>query len=196
MCPELSGRGAGLDPLHEIRAVARKLDDPVVAIARVTVAHEDVAVRRDQDVVRLVKAALGTTRHAGGAKSHQHVAVRAELDDLVSPVTLAAGIGDPHVAIVIHVDAVRPDEHPSPPPLEHVAVLVELEHDIEVVVPDTGVLATPIDRPDRLAVWGDLLKAGRTPIPSIRKRRPDREFGAGRVGRRVLRFHLRRGRAN
>src|SRR5262245_5830661 len=62
--------------------------------------------------------------HAGLAEGHQHLAVRTELDDHTSLLVLArelleflnarrTRVSHPHVTLSIHVDAMRPDEHPA-----------------------------------------------------------------------------------
>src|SRR5262245_65306975 len=106
--------------------------------------HEDVAVGRDQDVVRLVEVAW----RGGSARSterHQEFSVRAEFEYLVSlrrtggrtgkgigrdarcPWRIVLTIGHPDVALAIDVDSVREDEDPgTEAPLEH-AGRVELQ---------------------------------------------------------------------
>src|SRR5262245_47044046 len=79
---ELSRAGTELAPLLDELAGLVELQDPVVAGA-VTLGHEDVAVRRGDDVVRLVEVVRG-----GGAarlaEREEHVAIGAELVDLIA----------------------------------------------------------------------------------------------------------------
>ena len=72
----------GLDEL----AVRGELHDPGIGVAAVSVGDEDIAVGRDQDVGGRVQeiVALVVAGDAGLAQGHQHLAVRAELDDRVA----------------------------------------------------------------------------------------------------------------
>ena len=74
-----------------------------------------------------------------------------------------AGIHDPDVAVIVHVDPVRPLEQSGSELREDVPLLIELKDDVQVIVADTGILSAAIDRPDGLAVGRNLHQAGRTP---------------------------------
>src|SRR5579864_6685894 len=64
-------------------AVARELDDPGIGVAAVSVSHEDVAARRDQDRGRGVEHVHPVTGNARPAQRHAHLAVGRELEDLL-----------------------------------------------------------------------------------------------------------------
>jgi hypothetical protein len=100
----------------------------------VPVGHEDGAVGGDEDVVRLEEVLR--LRPAGRSERHEQLAVRTELEDLVAPRPGGVGryagpgagtVGDPDVALVVHIDAVWGDEHPGAERGDEVPMLVELE---------------------------------------------------------------------
>ena len=90
-------------------------DDAVVLAVAVAVGHEDVAVRRDDDVGRLIEEIGTGAADARLAERHQHLAVGAELEDLMALAVLAARVGHPEVAVAVHGRAVREDEHALAP---------------------------------------------------------------------------------
>ena len=96
------GRGAALEALFDRLGGGHALG--VVAVRDV-----DAAVGPDDDVVRLVELAVGVAGLAGDAEAHQLLALRAELVHLVAlgALLVAREVGDPHVALPVHVDAVR-----------------------------------------------------------------------------------------
>src|SRR5262245_27268907 len=80
---ELAGSAAVLaPPLDDRLAVFREPDDFRLALA-VAERDDDLAVRRDDDVVRL-EAAVRFEGAAWFSERHQQLAVRAELEDLMA----------------------------------------------------------------------------------------------------------------
>ena len=77
---------------------------------------------------------------AGRAEPQQHLAARAELDDLmaaavaVRPARALVGrrVGDPDVALRVDLEPVRPDEHAAAEARDRVAVRRELHDDVEI----------------------------------------------------------------
>src|SRR5689334_16010769 len=112
--------------LHE-GAVLAELDHAVVLAVAVAVGHEDVAVRSDDDVGRLIEEVRPRSADARLAKRHQHLALWAELEYLVPLARFSARVGHPQVAVAIDGGAVREDEHALTPRLEQLAVLVVLQ---------------------------------------------------------------------
>ena len=108
-----------------------------------TVGDEDVAVRRDEHVGRLVEAVGARRRHALPAERHQHRAVGAELEDLLSHLAVAARIGDPQVAVAIDGGAVREEEQPGAKGPEQPAGLVVYE-DRRLGPALAGIVGTPV----------------------------------------------------
>ena len=145
--PELAGPKADLAPLLDEVAVLVELQDPpgrtlrrVGVLSAVAVRDEDVAVRRRDHVARLVELARAAARHPRFAQAHQLLALGAELDHLVplGARLVAFPVGHPHVAVRVHVQAVRRDEQTGAEARQHLARLaIELEDGIEV----RGVLA-------------------------------------------------------
>ncbi len=134
---EFAGGVAGLAPGFEEGAVGRELHHAVVAGGAVAVGHEDAAVAGDHHVgggVELVLAAAGL---AGRAEHHQHVAGGAELHHLMAArvalrdAVAGGGVGHPHIALRVHVDAVGPDEHAAAEAFHHVAGRVEFQDGVE-----------------------------------------------------------------
>ena len=97
--------------------------------------------------------ALVAAGHAGLAERHQHLAIGAELDDLMAELSaclcghrdrvLTRGIGRPHVAFAIDVQPVRPDEHPGTEALDDVALCVEFVDRVDVL--DAAVRVEAVD---------------------------------------------------
>ncbi len=148
---------------------------------------EDVAVGRHQYVGGAVELVLTVACHAGRAQAHQKLALRAELVHLVTLVTLAAGVGDPDVALAIDVNSVRPDDHPRSEAPDDVSVRVEEQHRIEVVAPHATVGLATLADPDVTPVDIGIHGARRPPLPAVGHLRPAVDGGVG-VGRVILRL--------
>ena len=107
------------------------------ALRVVAVGHVDAAVGSDDDVVGLIELAVGVARLAGDAEAQELLALRAELVDLVSlgAFLVAGEVGDPDVAVLVDVDAVRRHHHALADVRQHLAgVAIELEDRIDRVV--------------------------------------------------------------
>src|SRR5215467_6439353 len=120
-------RGAALDAVGDrIRG-----DHP---LCFVSIGHVDAAVGADDDVVRLVELTVGVAGLARDAQAQQLLALRAELVDLMplGACLVAREIGDPHVALHVHGDAVRRDHDALAEVRKHRAGLaIELEDGID-----------------------------------------------------------------
>src|SRR5262249_44792142 len=97
-------RGAALDALGD-----RVRGDHALRI--MSVGHIDATVGAGDAVVRLVDLAVGVAGFACDSQAHQLLTLRAELMDLMplGACFVASKIGDPHVALLVHGDAVRRD---------------------------------------------------------------------------------------
>src|SRR5215472_3598686 len=112
------------------------------ALRVVAVRDVDATVGSDYDSIWLVELAVGVAGFARDAQAHQLLTLRAELVHLMAfcAVLGSRKIGDPHVALPIHGDAVRRYHHAFSEVREHGAgPAVELEDRI-----DRGVVA--VDR--------------------------------------------------
>src|SRR5262249_16773182 len=76
------------------------------------------------DIRRVCQCLWRISPHAGFSKRHEDLALRAEFDDDAAFVLLSgelfevictggSRVGDPHIAVSIHMDAMRPHEHPA-----------------------------------------------------------------------------------
>ena len=65
------------------------------------VGDEESPLGAIDDVGRLIEESRARPADAGFAERHQHLAVGAELEDLVALAVVAARIGDPQVAVAI-----------------------------------------------------------------------------------------------
>jgi hypothetical protein len=102
----------------------------------VAVSDVDAAIGSDHDVVGLIELAVGVPRLARDAQAQKLLALRAELVDLVplGPGLIAREVGNPDVALSIHVDAMRRHHHTLPEVRQHrAAVAIELEDGIDQV---------------------------------------------------------------
>ena len=182
---ELARRPTGFAPRLDELSVLRKLHDAVVAVVVVPVGDEDVAVRRHGDVAWRTEVIGPATGLSGCAQRHQHLAVRAELDDLL-PAFVALGrpvLGDcvrhPDIAVAIHVEPMRPDEHSAAEALHDLAVRTELDDRIRpgvaAFVAEPRWILQPIashDRPDVSTVGIDHDLADGAHRPAVRQLRP------------------------
>ena len=99
----------------------------------VSISDDDVAVGRD--------CARGWTDEGGTAvslrdtrlaKRQQHLAVGAELEHLMALAAAAEAVDGPHVALAVHVNAMRKQHQARAEALEQLSGLIELEDWIEV----------------------------------------------------------------
>ena len=74
------------------------------------VRDEDVSVGRGDHVAGLIEQAGFDAHSPRPPQGQQHLALGAELDDLVTLVHRTHRVGDPDVAVRVHVDTVRKDE--------------------------------------------------------------------------------------
>jgi hypothetical protein len=142
-----------------------------------SIGHENVTVRRRHHIVRLVQELPGTvSSHAGRSERQQDLALRTELDHLVAlavsvpvPAVGAFGVGHPDVAIPVHMDAVRKEEHPRTEALDELASVVEFQDDRQVRA-GAAVRTASLSNPDGPAVAIDVNRARRSPRPPRRHR--------------------------
>ena len=89
-----------------------------------TVGHEDIAVRGDDNVGWAVEGVGACAQDAWLAERQQDLAVRIELDHLVPFAWCRrdAVVGDPDVALAIDVHAVRDGEQPRSERLHQAAL--------------------------------------------------------------------------
>src|SRR5260370_35682577 len=148
-----------------------------LALRVVSVGPVDAAVGADDDVVRLVELTVGVAGLARDAQAQQLFTFRAELVPLMAlgPRLVAREIGDPHVSLLVHRDAVWRHHHALAEVCEHGAgPPIELEDGIEwsvVAVDGTAAgraRAPALVGPD-IAVRGIDVDAGRrAPPPTSR----------------------------
>ena len=209
---ELSGPEAELAPLLDEGAVGRELENPpgragrrVQTLPAVAVGHEDVAIRSDDHVARLVELAGPAAGLTSRTQAEQLLAFRAKLDHLMA---LGAGfvplrVSDPDVAVVVDVQPVRQHEQPGPEACQHLAgVAVELQNRVDgwigLAAAFQGNAAAAVVRPD-VTVGADV-DAGRGPPRStVGQVGPLRDDLGGRIRQRphdevarALRFRDRR----
>ena len=104
---------ARLTPCLDELALFIELHDALSRALAMAVGDENVAIPADDDVGRRAELVGAVPRHRARADLQQDLAARAELRDLLSHVAARAAavgrqrVGDPDVALLIHVDAVR-----------------------------------------------------------------------------------------
>ena len=135
-----------------------------------------------EDVARLGQRLRRISFHARLSERHQHLALRAELDDDAALLVFArkflqllggrhARVGDPDIAVAIDMDAVRPDEHAAAEAFDLLARLVEMMNRIglgaETSRRRSGRAA--VGRPHGLAVLVDGDAVGAAPRPLLQR---------------------------
>ena len=156
---ELARPHSLLAPRLDEFPVPVELDDARVAdreaAAGVSVGHEDVAVRRDRRFGRRIKFVRSRSRNTFLSERHQHAPVLIHFEDL-----MAAVVGDPEVAGIIHRQLVRAHEHARAKRLQQLAGGVELKDRIDgraraAARRAAGAgIAAAVDDPDRVVGRG------------------------------------------
>src|SRR6266403_851807 len=95
----LARTGALLSPGLDELAVLVELDDTRISVSAMSIGDEDVAVRSNEHRRWRVEFVSTTAGDPGFAEREQHLAVRTELDNLMTFALLAEPIGDPDVAL-------------------------------------------------------------------------------------------------
>ena len=108
--PEVTGLRSRRPPFFYEATFSRELHHAVVG--PFPVHDEDLAVWGDSDAARPIERVRTLPCNTSGAERHEHFAVRTELhDDSAHSVRDNTDIGDPHVALVVHTEAVRSAKH-------------------------------------------------------------------------------------
>jgi hypothetical protein len=107
---ELARPRAFASPRLDEPPAFREFHDARVGAAAMAIGDIDVAVGRGDDGGRPVKGLVRLSSHAGPAKRHEHLSVRAELDHGMAFAVLAVSVGNEHVAVAIDMDRVRKHE--------------------------------------------------------------------------------------
>ena len=201
---EVIGPLAPLAPRCDELAVLRELPDACdrgLCVRRVPLGDVDLAVRGDQHVVRLPEepgiAGTGPAGSARFAQGHQHLAVGAELVNLVTGGRIlrlgvsaerTRTVGYPDVPLAIHLDTVRRENQPGAERLLHGPGRIE-QVDRRQRRAGTRILPASLGHPDSPAVGGDRHRAGRAPGTAVRELRPSFDGLVG-IGQVVDRLHV------
>jgi hypothetical protein len=107
------------------------------SVIGMTIGTENIPVFGDNDIAWRIETVAPATRHAGGSQCHQYLALRTELDDLMSPCSLwrprgGNRIGHPHVSGRIDVNAMWPDEPSAAEAIRDIAAQVELDDRVQI----------------------------------------------------------------
>ena len=185
---ELARTGAQLAPGVDQLAVFRKFQNAVISGA-VSLRYEDDAVGRNQNIIRLVEI-VGLCRAARFAERHQKFSFGTEFVDLIPLRCSRAGanrpgttrsfasrtfttrglrrvvlaVGNPYVALTIHEDAVRENQHPFTKTLHQLSGRIKLENRSErrhlaCCAIQAAILPAPLGYPNGFPVFVDLDRA-------------------------------------
>jgi hypothetical protein len=139
---ELTGSGALLAPLHKKFSIARVLHDSVVSMA---VCDKNVTVRGYCNICWTAERIRSISRNTWGAERHEHSAVGAELQDLLTLSFPAARIRRPDVSIRIQEEAVGPHEHSFTPAIDQLSIRVVFQERWYFISPNTVTCKTPLE---------------------------------------------------
>ena len=146
------------------------------ASSAVSISDEDVAVRRDRNFGRLVEFIEIRSGNTRLAERHQESTVRAELQDLLPFSPSRAVVGNPYIAVSIHGDFVRTDDHTPTKALQQLSGRVKLKNWIKRRIGTRSATrprsAASINRPDGFSVRSRRNTSCRSPFPSIRQLSP------------------------
>src|SRR5579883_1241014 len=94
-------------------SVLVELDHPRrTRVLGVAVADEDVAIRRDCDIVGLIQRVVRVAVRARRSDRHENLPRRAELDRHIPLAVARLFVGDPDVVVFVDTDPMREQEHP------------------------------------------------------------------------------------
>src|SRR6266851_6520091 len=144
-----------------------------------SVADENVAIRSDGHRRRPIESVRTVAGHSRLAKRHQHLSIRAELEDLVALSVASLGVSYPNAPIPIHEDTVRNHEQSCAEALHQLAGRVEFE-DGRFGTARASVSSASLSHPD-VAVAIQTQLGSLSPSPSLGKLRPaiNREIRIG-----------------
>src|SRR5215204_3416452 len=174
------------------------------------VRDENIAVGSRHDTGRGLEMILILSADSRLAECHQHLSVRAELADDVAGFDAGLGccgdggfgarVGCPYVALAIHMQPVRPNEHLGAKTFDHVALRVEfidgvvrLERPVRIHAVETestsqggrhrARLVTADKGPDAFSIHVDMHRSRWSHLPAAGKSRPftSRNAGAGSI---------------
>src|SRR5579871_378073 len=91
-------------------AILRKLDYAVVTRFAVAIGDKDRSIQCDDHIRRLVEGVGPVPSHPGFTECHQHLSIRAELENLMAFSVPALRVRDPQITFGIHGGAMREDE--------------------------------------------------------------------------------------
>ena len=107
---ELAGGDAFLAPTLDELAVLGEFHDARVGFSAMSVGDKNIAVGRDDDIGGRVESVLAVAGESRLAERQQYFSVTAKLEDLMSFAVFTQAIGHPHIAVLVHRDAVGKDE--------------------------------------------------------------------------------------
>src|SRR5262245_1655415 len=151
-----------------------------------TFGDKDVTVRRNDYVIRL-KEIFGIASSTGLTEGHEKLAVPAEFENLMSfprrscrrisaGASSAGGAGAvryPNVAVAVHEDPVRRDQHAAAKALDQFSVFIKVENRVEHGVL-AGVRPASFGNPDGFTVFIDFDRACGAPRSALGQLRPVR----------------------
>src|SRR5439155_6207844 len=98
-----------------------------VGIPAMAIGDEDFALRRDQDIGRLIERVRTVASDSRFAERHQELSIRAELEHLLTPSIFPGPVSHPDVSFPVDVDPVRIDEQSCAKTLHELARRIKLE---------------------------------------------------------------------
>src|SRR5438309_3938201 len=126
-CDELARAGTVFTPRLDKFPVFGEFHNAPVALGIMSVADENIAVRRNHDVGRSVEHIRPLAGDASLSERHQDFSIRAELEDLMTLAIFPLCIGDPYITVWCHGHAVGLHEHVRAKTLEQLARAIKLE---------------------------------------------------------------------
>ena len=146
------------------------------ASSAVSISDEDVAVRSDRNFGRLVEFIEIRSGNTRLAQRRQETSVRAELQDLLPFAPGRAVVGNPYIAVSIHGDFMRADDHTPAKALQQPSSRVKSKNWVKRRIgtrsPARPRSAASINRPDGSSIRSRRNTGCGSPFPSIRQSSP------------------------
>src|SRR5260221_9706209 len=130
-----------------------------------SIRDENIAVRRDEHVARLIESDRSVSLDSRLAERQHHFPILAELENLVACPGFAIAVRHPYIIVFIYEEAMRPHDHSCAKTFHQISRRIEFQDGREARI-GTGSSAASFDDPNALSVAIDVRADHLPPRPS------------------------------